>query len=328
MAANPIVSVIVITYKQEKFIGHTLESIVSQKTDFEYEVLVGDDCSPDNTGKIVKEYTEKYPDLITPFIREKNLGMTGNMSELFTHVRGKYVALLEGDDYWVDEKKLQKQVDFLESHPDYVACFGNYMVVDENEVHHPEREHTGTFMHAKGDYTIKEFEKYIMPGQTATAMYRVVAFGELPKKIIEAQIDPKKMIDRYQILCMLSVGKIYTIGEVLAAYRYMTDPSSGSWSSKNEGYNKTNILNYLDGMKDMERIAKALGMELNFDEHRKYELIKFINNKKQLPKKDAKEIKKAFINDSNDKTSMRLHYIRKSLGKIKRGIKYKLKRKK
>ncbi|MCR5747047.1 MAG: glycosyltransferase, partial [Lachnospiraceae bacterium] len=107
------VSVIVATYNQEKYIAKTLESVVSQKTDFKYEVLVGDDASKDGTGRIVKEFGKKYPDIIRPIVREKNIGAYRNFLDLLKRAKGEYLALLEGDDYWVDEEKLKKQVSFL-----------------------------------------------------------------------------------------------------------------------------------------------------------------------------------------------------------------------
>ncbi len=295
------VSVVVATYNHEKYIAHALESIISQKVDFDYEVLVGEDCSTDNTAEIVKKYADMYPDIIVPFIREKNLGIGGNVPELMTHISGEYVSFIEGDDYWIDDHKLQKQVDFMDSHPDYVACFGKCIVVDENDIRHPEYEQYSSFKTGVGDYRINEFEEYVMPGQTATSMYRVVVYGDLHKKIMEANIDVSKMIDRTQILCMLALGKMYVFGDTFSAYRYILNPDSGSWSSKNDVYQIDSLLNYLRGMKDMEEIAKALDLSLDFDNRRTYEVKKLYSSNETFSNDEYKIIKQELKKGYNNK---------------------------
>lgn len=127
------VSVLCTAYNHEKYIRDALEGFVSQRTDFPFEVLVNDDCSSDGTAAIIREYAEKYPDIIRPFYQEKNLYSQGDMASLFAEVfypnaRGEYIALCEGDDFWTDAEKLQSQVDFLDAHPDYSACVHNTML--------------------------------------------------------------------------------------------------------------------------------------------------------------------------------------------------------
>ncbi len=316
---NKKVSVVVATYNQEKYIGHTLESIVSQKVNFEYEVLVGDDCSTDGNAAIIKEYAEKYPDIIIPILREKNLGMGGNVADLTMRVTGEYVAFIEGDDYWIDENKLQKQVDFLDSHPDYVACFGLCQIVDQNEKRQENMEQWSGFMKEGGDYTLEMFQNYVLPGQTATSMYRRVAYGQLQQKIMNSGIDPRKLIDRSQVLCMMAVGKMYNLGEYVSAYRYVLDANSGSWSSQNDYYSKKNVLNYLQGMKDMESIAKALELNLNFDERRVLELNKLEDNYSTFSKEDFNDIFEKILEDSIDKKQIKnIHNKRQAKRTIKK----------
>ena len=117
----------VLTYNHEKFIRKTLDSILSQQVNFKFEVLVGDDASPDATAEIVKEYYAKYPGIIVPMLHEKNLGGFGKNNTLATLAvaRGKYIAPMDGDDYWTSDQKLQKMVDFLDQSQDFVACFHN-----------------------------------------------------------------------------------------------------------------------------------------------------------------------------------------------------------
>lgn len=124
MAENDgtIVTVVCITYAHEKFIAQALDSFLMQKTNFKFKVFVGEDCGPDGTADIVREYAEKYPDIIVPFIREENMGAQRNLIDLCQRATSPYIAFCEGDDYWVDEYKLQKQFDYMESNPNIRVC--------------------------------------------------------------------------------------------------------------------------------------------------------------------------------------------------------------
>ena len=122
------VSVLCAVFNHEEFLRGTLDSFLSQKTDFPFEVLVNDDASTDATAAILREYAEKYPEIIRPFYQQENLySRRKNVYDLvfFPAARGKYIAVCEGDDYWNDPEKLQRQVDWLEGHPEYSACVHN-----------------------------------------------------------------------------------------------------------------------------------------------------------------------------------------------------------
>lgn len=125
-----MVSVLCTAYNHEEYIAECLEGFVNQKTDFPFEVLVNDDASTDATAEIIKQYAEKYPEIIRPFCQKENLYSRLKMPGLFAKVfypkaKGKYIALCEGDDKWCDDTKLQRQVDWLEAHPEYTACVHN-----------------------------------------------------------------------------------------------------------------------------------------------------------------------------------------------------------
>lgn len=129
MSGSPcMVSVLCTAFNHENYIRQTLDSFLMQKTDFPFEVLINDDCSTDATAAIIREYEEKYPDVIRPFYQEKNLfsqGVDIYRTIFYPHARGRYLAYCEGDDCWTDPEKLQLQVSFLESHPEYTACVHN-----------------------------------------------------------------------------------------------------------------------------------------------------------------------------------------------------------
>lgn len=129
---TPLVSVWMITYNQEEFIAQAIESVLMQKTSFDYEIIIGEDFSKDNTRNICAEYQKKFPDKIKLLFSKKNIGMTANAIRVFDACKGKYIALLEGDDCWTDPCKLQKQVDFLEANPQIAGCFHDVINVDEN----------------------------------------------------------------------------------------------------------------------------------------------------------------------------------------------------
>lgn len=132
---KPLVSIICTAYNHEKFIRDCLDGFLIQKTDFPFEVLINDDASTDKTADIIRAYEDKFPDIIKPIYQQENQYTKGDSlwrTILFPRVKGKYIAICEGDDYWTDPQKLQKQVDFLNgAHPGYVMSFHDARLIDE-----------------------------------------------------------------------------------------------------------------------------------------------------------------------------------------------------
>lgn len=131
-----MVSILTLAYNHEPYIRQCLDGIVMQQTNFKFELLVHDDASTDGTAEIIREYESKYPEIIKPIYQKENqyskhvpIGTT----YLYPRAQGKYIALCEGDDYWTDPLKLQKQVDFLEANPDYVMCSHRFKCKDEEK---------------------------------------------------------------------------------------------------------------------------------------------------------------------------------------------------
>lgn len=122
---NTLVSVCLITYNHVKYIEQCIESVLNQKVDFPWEIIIADDCSQDGTTEIIRKYSDLYPTLIRPIIRQKNVGAANNFIELLQSANGKYIAYMECDDFWTDSFKLKKQINFLEKNPDYSTCFHN-----------------------------------------------------------------------------------------------------------------------------------------------------------------------------------------------------------
>lgn len=219
-----MVSIVCMTYNHEKYIVDALEGFVNQKTNFKYEVIVHDDASTDRTPQIIREYEVKYPDIIKPILETENQysqNIKVGRTVIWPKIHGKYIAFCEGDDYWNNIYKLQKQVDFLESHSDYSACVHNtielncqtgkkrlisnkkqdcQLCIDELFANSPGVYQTSSMLFRK--------EYYILPEE-----FLVHKIGDVPRAVYLA-----------------IVGKIFYFKDVMSVYRLYTE---NSWSSRN-----------------------------------------------------------------------------------------------
>lgn len=134
---TPLVSVVTTAFNIEKFLPEAIESVLNQATNFKVEMVIGEDCSTDNTRQLALEYQEKYPEIIRVLLPDSNQGITPNCIATHEACRGKYIALLDGDDFWISEDKLQKQIDFLESNPEYSGSAHQSIVIyEDSDVKH------------------------------------------------------------------------------------------------------------------------------------------------------------------------------------------------
>lgn len=217
---NPLISVLCLTYNHKNFIKQCLDGFVMQKTNFDFIAYVGDDCSTDGTTEIVKEYEYKYPNRIKGIYHTTNTGSEQNFFDTANACKSKYVALCEGDDYWVDEYKLQKQVDFLESNPDYAICFHPTKIIyDGFEFQKPDGIIPTKKAIKKGFTFERALEDYFM--HTSSVMYR----WEFYNKKIE-DFYPKGIIsgDIYLHILHAKKGKIKMLPGIMSVYR--RNPSS------------------------------------------------------------------------------------------------------
>lgn len=225
-----LVSVYCFTYNHEKYIRSALEGFVNQKTNFDYEVFVHDDASTDMTASIVLEFAERYPHIIKPIIQKENQYSKGvNIEDKYISplMSGKYIALCEGDDYWCDENKLQKQVDFLEKHTDYVACAHNsfiYNVKTGEKKLFSGRKYSGSIK-------MKEIIEWKRVFHTSSVMYR--------KSLREKKPIYMRCInnvgDFNNALWFRMNGKVYYIASPMSVYRHMVE---GSWTMRNTDVNR------------------------------------------------------------------------------------------
>lgn len=225
---NPFVSIVVLTYGQEQYIAQALDSILMQKVNFEYEIIVGEDCSPDDTRRVLIEYERKHPDKFLMIYRDKNVGAHRNEQDIIKQCRGKYIAFLEGDDYWTSALKLQKQVDYLEAHEDCIATAHRVEIVDERGYKKNEKypEIKGRF------YTLKDFKKGLLPGQSGSIVSRNI-YNDCKYDTSILDIENLEPGDRIGIFMLASYGSIYCFPDVMSAYRHITRGGCSYSATKN-----------------------------------------------------------------------------------------------
>ena len=219
---STLLSIAVITYNHEKYISQAIESVLAQKTDFDYELVIGEDHSQDKTYEICQQYKKKYPNIKLTHSK-KNIGATPNFVRTLQACKSKYIAILEGDDYWTDPYKLQKQVDFLEKKPDYHLCFTDItrLEADGTSSHYFAKNRTlyktlylGTPLLELDFFTLNDF---LFPGvcvPTLTAVYR--NFDLTPVKHWYTKCY---MGDMPLFIMLAAKGKAHFIPEITGTYR-------------------------------------------------------------------------------------------------------------
>lgn len=227
------VTVVMLSYNHEKYVVQALESVLRQKTNFDYEILIGDDCSTDATREILKEYARKHKDRIHLILRKRNVGATNNIKDLMARAKGKYIAFLETDDYWCCDDKLQKQYDFMETHPEYSGCGHQCNVVDENGELIPEKNNhddRNYWYFSKNIYDIHDFELAKAPGQLASLFCRNYWLHD--KRDLQIVSYAHYLIsDKTIILLLLCEGDIYFMDEIMHCYRLIEKQDCGNWKS-------------------------------------------------------------------------------------------------
>lgn len=217
----PLVSISCITYNHGPYIVQALNGFLMQKTTFPFEVLIHDDASTDGTTEIIKDYAQKYPEIIKPMYEEENQwvkGRRGSAEFNFPRAKGKYIAFCEGDDYWIDENKLQMQVDFLENNSEYGMCYTKTKKWNELK-----QCYSGLF--GSGE---PEFEKLMLEGNRIPTL-TVCLKSELMSRYLK-DIEPKKkgwlMGDIPMWLYFAYNSKIKFLDEITAVYRVLEKSAS------------------------------------------------------------------------------------------------------
>jgi glycosyltransferase involved in cell wall biosynthesis len=213
------VSIAIFTYNHEEFIAKALDEVLRQRTDFDYEIVIGEDCSTDNTRSILLEYQRKYPGKIVLLLNETNLGANRNIDQALKRCKGEYLALLDGDDYWTSRDKLQKQVEFLDKHPDCSVCFHDALIVYKDRSKEPAHYRPGQ----KEFSTVEDLllDNFI---PTSSVMFRRSLFSGIPE-----WIGRLKMGDWPSHILNAQSGTIGYIDETMGVYLVH---HGGVWSTK------------------------------------------------------------------------------------------------
>lgn len=243
------VSVFCPVYNHEKYLKQCLDGILAQKTNFVFEVIVQDDASTDNSQEIIKEYAAKHSCII-PVLHEENVFSTGESinNYFFRNAKGNYLAICEGDDYWTDPYKLQKQVDFLETNLDFSICFHDIQILKDNQI-------VNDFIitwKVKDVSTLYDFVEgnFI---HTLSVMYR-----NRPEIVDHLDaINGSFLADYYMHTIFASFGKIKRLKDVMAVYRF----GSGVWSSETDLIKKKRM-----GYHSLRSISYALNRNHRFIE--------------------------------------------------------------
>ena len=228
------VSIICNTYNHEPYVEATLKGFVSQKTNFGYEVLVHDDASTDKTAQIIKKYAEEYPDIIKPICQEENQysqGIKITRVHQLPRAKGEYIAFCEGDDYWTDEHKLQKQYDALEQHPEIDICAHGAFTERDGQM-------VGEVCPSKKDTKFTVEEVIINDGDfvaTASLLCRKRIFDKLPEFYKKYAFDYS-----LQIMGALTGGMLY-LKDKMCVYRLQT---ASSWTVRTHGNQNALIKHY------------------------------------------------------------------------------------
>lgn len=253
---DPIVTIWCTVFNHEKYIAQCLEGFLMQITTFPFIVIVHDDASSDQSAKIIQKYANKYPNIIKPVIEECNVFSQGKIAfgnRMVKYLKTIYIARCEGDDFWNDPHKLQKQFDFLITHPEYIAV-GHLVKSIDNE-----GNMIRTFIDSKpGNYTCEDTETWQLFAHVSSYFYKNI-FLDLSIEEREHFFSVPVPGDRKYPILFLKYGKLFVMKEEMSVYRFMSCPTSYTSQVMNRQY--YNI--YLE-YKEVEKYAKDIGITVDY----------------------------------------------------------------
>ena len=295
MESNQImVSICCLAYNHEPYIRKCLDGFIMQKTNFKYEVLIHDDASTDQTANIIREYESKYPDIIKPIYQTENQHSKGvAISRKFQYPRakGKYIAFCEGDDYWTDDNKLQKQVDFLEKNPEYSIC------VHQATLHNCTN---GTDSIVTNQLTDKEYslEEVVFGQGGLFATNSIVMLKENCIQMPEC-FKAKGFGDFQLVIYSTIIGKCYYLSDNMSVYNYQ---SIGSWTarfSNNQSFHIEHLKNLIQLLNSINNYYNLKYNEIfgKYVLEKEYELYLYSGN---ILKIHSNVYREYYLNDLNN----------------------------
>lgn len=256
MVANDV-DIVMMAYNHGEYIAKALDSILMQKTRYTYRIIIGEDCSGDNTRQIIMNYYKQYADRMELYLWKKNIGMLPNAVNIMKGCSGKYVAFLEGDDYWTDPLKLEKQISFLENHPEFIGTAHNVREIDKNG----NSRHTAIMYPIQEEhiYGVEQAMRWEMAAQTASLLYRNI-HKDWREDDWEKYASCKANGDlKINIILGLS-GDIFYFRDIMAHHRRVF--AGDSWTAKTFGKNILWLIYMF--RKDLQRyIEKTLQIKLD-----------------------------------------------------------------
>lgn len=259
MEENVDVSILMVVYNQVEYIEKAINSIIFQNTKYKFELLIGDDCSLDGTTDIVKKYARRYPDKIKAILRRKNIGATKNSYNLLRKSRGRYIAFCDGDDEWVKGNRLDRQIEFLDSHLEYSAICGKCKVIDQygNEQWNSEIKRIDFWSFEKKEYFLKDFQEWKMPGHISAIMGRnIYNYGDCNILWKAHNI----VGDRTIMLLLSLIGPIYCDDNIESKYRLKIQGNNfvAQYEEKNLRYEDICLIEYLE-----QFVSKKWDVDIN-----------------------------------------------------------------
>lgn len=220
-------SIVCLVYNHEPYLRQALNSLIMQKISYSFEVILGEDHSTDNSRVILVEYEQKHPGFFTMFYRDENMGATSNGYDLLKRTKGKYISILETDDYFLDPYALQKQIDFLENNPEYIGVSHDYVMVDENMNPYEETFTKKEFINKP--VSLKDFLKYGRVARLSCGVFRNFMLDGDDYSIIKTAHS--FIGDHIITSILLSRGDFFILPYALSVYRRITIIGGGSAAS-------------------------------------------------------------------------------------------------
>lgn len=259
----PLVTIVCTVFNHEKYLKEAIEGFLMQKCNFKFDVFIQDDCSTDNSKQIIQEYEMEYPDIINGYYLDKNIYSQG-ISPLFNlieKVKTKYIAVCEGDDFWIDEYKLQKQIDFLESNNNYSATYHNIIVVDDDSNVLDSKKKLFP-LYKEHDFTLNDIQKTSACCSQSASLVFVNFWRRWDKNNKEKFLRCSANGDIKLNLVLVLLGKVKFMEDIMSCYRKSL--TNDSWTARVKGQNL--MIFYHKSRKSMESMVKELfNMDIQFD---------------------------------------------------------------
>lgn len=222
---TPKVTILITTFNLEKYINQAIDSLLMQETTFPYRILIADDCSTDRTQSIIANYEEKYPEIITVLRNQKNIGSLANSNNAFEHCKSEYFSFLDGDDYWLNKDRLEKQVSFLDHNPEFTMCAGKVYQLKDGHLHGSDS------LLERDTFSFEDLVSNRCPFiHTSSILYRNIVFNsgvpDIFKKAVGSFAECAYRGEDARFALHLRAGKLKLFPDAFSVYRIH---SAGLW---------------------------------------------------------------------------------------------------